>query len=190
MNYWTAKQIADFCCDVLITEKSNDGSPEPYDSNSDIEILIDHKSSIRSALIESDMNSDKIQSVGRARFIRPIIDRIKSRDKKVRSGLFKMFNILEPILSVYNALKWKHIVSAVAHEMNVPIAADVESVSSQWGPLTEYSEDRLLKNIKSKTDRKLTTSETKYLRSLVQRAIAYGDGNKKESIRKMIGLLL
>ena len=45
-------------------------------------------------------------------------------------------------------------------------------------------------NIKSKTDRKLTISETKYLRSLVQREIAYGDENKKESNRKMIGLLL
>ena len=145
------------------------------------QLLTEKVGSIQSALIHNDLNSEKVLSLGRSRFIRVIVDHIQSRNMKVRSGIFQMYNLLEPVLKRHISVNWNNIVSAVAHEMNGAISKDVRSVSSEWGPLNEYSEDRLLSKIKSETNRTLTVSEDQYLRFLVQRAISFGDENQQNT---------
>ena len=79
-------------------------------------------------------------------------------------------------------LQWKHIVNAVRHEMTKQIAEKVAAVMSTLGPLDASSGDALVFAINSKTERILTDSEAKYLRSLIVRATDKIIRNEIESL--------
>ena len=73
-------------------------------------------------------------------------------------------------LCLNNAMKRKHVVNAVRHEMTNQIAQCIESVCSDLEDLNGNSGDKLVELINTKTKRALTDSEAQYLRSLVERA--------------------
>jgi len=97
-----------------------------------------------------------------------------------------------------HSLNWKHIVNEVDHEMTHRVAQIIDSLSSEMEDLkmTEdggsESADKLIKTINSKSERTLTDSETKYLRSLILRAtkridrrdlkLTRSDSNKSSSV--------
>lgn len=163
-QYLYPKQVADVIRKVIIP-KLKTVDPKSHEFLNQKK----HQQLIESVLCEHDVDSFQVDRIAAITFAGRMQE--AAGTKKIHFPASVMWKSLQKEIKEMDAsLQWKHIVNAVRHEMTKQIAEKVAAVMSTLGPLGVSTGDALVFAINSKTERILTDSEAKYLRSLIVRA--------------------
>ena len=154
------RKLADFCRNEIIPKMNNEQFVDTLTKNANLitTIMVNHDIDSLSVLrIEADAFADFVKK--------------QTNVEGVDSALIEFWYAVQGYETYLGrTMKWEHIANSVNHEMTKQIAECIQSVSSAMGDFDWSSGGKLVKEINTKTKRKLTDSEAKYLRSLVGRA--------------------
>ena len=162
---YSAKQIADVCCNQLIPGIVEDEYGQKLKENIH---------SIRSFFIEHDLHSFKLGTMGPIDFSDRLEDH--TSNKIERDDGWKLFRSLSERVP-FVALNWSNIAQCVHHEMYPMMASNMKSVietmddislCDNYGRLDEESMNKMIETLKSK--RNVTNDEIEYIRKLAERA--------------------
>lgn len=161
IKYFSPRQIAEVFDRLLLKLKNP--------------LLNNHRSLIRSIIIQNEVNSIKIGCLK----MNNIYDYMAGLEKQVRAprlrdAIWKAIGIMQKYVLKSGGLfmNWDRVVNAISHDMGHVVAQNVDSVTPELGKVSCITADAFISKIQNKMQKKLTNSEAVHLKDIFQRATA------------------
>ena len=160
-KYLSPRELADYCFNECVPA---------LESKDTRKILMKHQDIVRSVLVGNEIDSLSVQRISNKYFAQFMAKQPNGADLYFPAK-WLLNQLQEDLKSMgCKSIDWTDIANAVSHEMTNQIAQNIRSLSADLGELRRGQTDKLVKMLNDKTTRKLSNSEARYLRALIERA--------------------